>query len=80
MSIPRLISLVAVSLLTAVAATAQEAAVMKKSSASVKGPVASMRHVGARTTPAQPAVMAVAASSKAAVVRTVRMLPVHFRH
>lgn len=53
---------------------------MKKSSASVKGPVASMRHVGARATPAQPVVTAVAASSKSAVVRTVRTLPVHFRH
>jgi hypothetical protein len=80
MSIPRLISLVAASLLATVAASAQEAAVMKKSSASVKAPVASMRHVGARTTPVQPVVAAVAASAKTAAVRTARVLPVHFRH
>lgn len=80
MSIPRLISLVAASLLATVAATAQEAAVMKKGSASVMGPVAAMRHVGARTMPAPPAVAAVAASARTATVRAARVLPVHFRH
>lgn len=80
MSIPRLISLLAVSLLASVAATAQEAAVMKKSSASVRGPIAAMRHVGARTMPAQPAVVAMAASARTATVRAARVLPVHFRH
>ncbi len=80
MSLPRLVSFVLASLVVAVASTAQEAAVLKKSSpATTLGPIVSMRHVGSRTVPAMPVTAQPAAASARKAAATVRHLPVHFR-